>query len=328
MNRIRLPVRLPVRLAVALPVALAVIAGLVCAGLGVHVAAASLHPSTAIYATESHATGSHATGHARSVDAGGASGNVVWLLVLGSDARPGQSVTGSRADSIHLVGVNTTTGAGIALGIPRDSYVPIAGHGKNKINAAMAYGGPDLMAHTIAEFSGIEPDYVIVTGFEGFKQTVNGLGGLDIDVPQAVHAGGANVDAGHQHLNGHDALWYGRARHGVPGGDFGRSMHQGAIMVAALRQLQEHASPQTKVGAALDTLMDGVAVKMSPAQAYRLYQAGMAARPGKIKNCVLPGGFGWAGSMSIVEPDRDTMHAIAADVRDDATLSGSCPDAF
>src|SRR4051794_25711655 len=55
--------------------------------------------------------------------------NVVWVLCLGSDARPGQRLTGTRADAIQLVGLNLKTGAGTMIGIPRDSYVDVRGHG-------------------------------------------------------------------------------------------------------------------------------------------------------------------------------------------------------
>ena len=82
------------------------------------------------------------------------SDHVVWVLMLGSDARKGQSVTHSRADAIQLVGFNTRTGAATAIGIPRDSYVDVAGHGRNKINASMYFGGPDLMARSVGDMVG------------------------------------------------------------------------------------------------------------------------------------------------------------------------------
>jgi LCP family protein required for cell wall assembly len=307
--------RRTVRATLAATLALLLLGGL---GLGTRAAVAARHPSAAVYATA----------HAGAVDPGGARNHVVWLLVLGSDARPGQDITRERADSIHLVGVNTVTGAGVAIGIPRDSYVAIPGNGHNKINASMVYGGPALMARAVADFTGIRPDYVVLTGFSGFRHIVNGLGGLSIDVPVGVHSGGADVDAGHQHLNGDSALWYGRARHGVPGGDLGRSSHQGLMLIAMLAQLQRQASAKNQMAAALSTLLHGLSVKMSPVEAFRLYQAGMAVNPGKIKNCVLPGGFGWAGSQSIVIPDRAVLHRVVRDVRGDATLTGRCPKAY
>ncbi|HEU5035018.1 MAG TPA: LCP family protein, partial [Mycobacteriales bacterium] len=90
--------------------------------------------------------------------------DVVWVLFLGSDARPGQSVTRSRADAIQLTGINLRTGAATVIGVPRDSYVSIPGHGRDKINSSMYLGGPQLMGRSVANLVGISPDYVFTTG--------------------------------------------------------------------------------------------------------------------------------------------------------------------
>ena len=67
--------------------------------------------------------------------------DTVWILAVGSDARPGEEMTRARGDALQLVGMNTRTGAATAIGIPRDSWVSIPGHGNNKINAALYFGG-------------------------------------------------------------------------------------------------------------------------------------------------------------------------------------------
>ena len=66
----------------------------------------------------------------------------LFILSLGSDARPGQDITRQRCDSIHLIGIDLATHRASILGFPRDSYVSIPGHGTNKINSAMSAGGP------------------------------------------------------------------------------------------------------------------------------------------------------------------------------------------
>ena len=124
--------------------------------------------------------------------------NVVWVLFLGSDARPGQRLTGTRADAIQLVGLNLKTGAGTMIGIPRDSYVDIRGHGRNKINASMFFGGPQLMADSVGRLVGVRPDYVFTTGFLGFRGMVRAIGGVTVHSkfsfsdpirPQGYHRG-------------------------------------------------------------------------------------------------------------------------------------------
>ncbi len=284
------------------------------AGLVVHLQAGAANPAYALYAT----------GTAQGVDAGGDHGDVVWILAVGSDARPGEPVTRARGDAIQLVGVNTATGNGVVLGIPRDSYVPIPGHGSNKINSALVSGGPELIARAVGDMVGLQPDFVFVIGFLPFERLVNGLGGLQIDVPKAVDSPSVQVKAGSQKLAGHKALMYARARYGVPGGDFGRSRHQGDELTAMLTQLQK-ADPRQVGGAALGMLREGIAVKVSPSQAFRLYQAGMVAKPSTFRHCVFAGGFGMAGSASVVVVNRAEVRRVMADVRSDATLAGSCP---
>ena len=95
--------------------------------------------------------------------------DVVWIMAVGSDARPGEDMTRTRGDALQLIGLNTKTGAAAAIGIPRDSYVSIPGVGSDRINAALYYGGPQLLGETVGDLIGIEPDYVFVTRFEKFK---------------------------------------------------------------------------------------------------------------------------------------------------------------
>ncbi|HXR45458.1 MAG TPA: hypothetical protein VN759_11650, partial [Pseudolysinimonas sp.] len=71
--------------------------------------------------------------------------DIVWILAVGTDARPGKDMTRVRGDALQLVGMNLRTGAATAIGVPRDSWVPIPGYGSNKINAALYFGGPQAL---------------------------------------------------------------------------------------------------------------------------------------------------------------------------------------
>ena len=83
---------------------------------------------------------------------------VLWILVLGSDARPGEEVTEGRSDAIHLVGLDLQAGRAAGIGIPRDAWVEIPGDGRDRINTAMQVGdgddGPQRGAELAAEVSG------------------------------------------------------------------------------------------------------------------------------------------------------------------------------
>jgi len=154
------------------------------------------------------------------------------LLVAGSDARPGQDVARSRADSLHIVGMDGRGGGGI-LGIARDSYVPLTTGGRGKINAALALGGPDALLATVRSATGVPVEGYLLTGFDGFTKIIDGLGGLRISLPSTVGLGeGASVPSGASTLTGDRALALARERHTVAGGDVGRSANQGTILLA------------------------------------------------------------------------------------------------
>ncbi|HET7928514.1 MAG TPA: LCP family protein, partial [Actinomycetota bacterium] len=164
----------------------------------------------------------------------------LFVLVIGSDARPGRSAVNARADSIHIVGVNPRLGRVSILGIPRDSWVKIPGSGTNKINAALALGGPELLVRTVEQTSGIDIDAFVLTGFVGFERLVAAVGGIDVRIPYPIDdsAAGAHLRAGPEHLNRDEALAFARARHDVPAGDFSRSFNQGRLIIAALAMLR------------------------------------------------------------------------------------------
>jgi LCP family protein required for cell wall assembly len=165
-----------------------------------------------------------------------------FLLVIGSDARPGQSVAHTRADSLHIVAFNPRLGRGTIVGIPRDSFVAISGLGTSKINSALPFGGPELVVKTVERLSGVHIDGYVLTGFDGFKRLINAIGGLEVRIPYPMNDpdSKAHFKPGPARLSGRRALAFSRDRHDVPGGDFGRSLNQGRVMLAALQQLRDH----------------------------------------------------------------------------------------
>ena len=181
---------------------------------------------------------------AHDVDAGQ---NVMWFLALGSDARPGESILGSRSDAIQLVGINTVNGHAVTIGIPRDSWVDIPGFGNDKINAAMVYGGPQLTARTVANLVGITPDYVFVTSFRGVIAMAHAIGGITVRVRWDVTTNLRHYRQGQRHLNGLEVLDFARVRHGLPGGDFDGSLDQSSVLRGGLRQLIDRVKRQGRV---------------------------------------------------------------------------------
>ncbi|MGZ5339595.1 MAG: LCP family protein [Thermoleophilaceae bacterium] len=146
------------------------------------------------------------------------------ILVLGSDARTGESIDEtqagpSRADSIMLV--HAALGSVRKLSIPRDIEVEIPGHGTNKINAAYALGGPALTIETIEQFLGndLEINHLVEVSFEDFPQLINSLGGITVDNKTRICSPpfdnfwkGLTFRKGEIELNGRRALGYARVR--------------------------------------------------------------------------------------------------------------------
>jgi LCP family protein required for cell wall assembly len=253
-------------------------------------------------------------------------GHVLWVLFLGSDARPGQGMTSSRADAIQLTGINLRTGAATVIGVPRDSYVSIAGHGRDKINASMYFGGPQLMARSVGDLVGIQPDYVFTTDFWGFRQMINTIGGVTVNsrwnFSDPVMPGGYH--RGPNKLNGFQALIFARVRHAFPRGDFDRSANQQDVMRAILRQVRSRQEKPGFMERGVWAVVRHMNTNLRPSELYRLAQAASRVDPAKMRGCVVQGGTGYAGSASVVFPDVAQARRIGNDVRRDATLDHGC----
>jgi LCP family protein required for cell wall assembly len=185
-------------------------------------------------------------------DRPGAGRGTNWLLV-GSDSRQGLTaeqqkdlatggdVGSGRTDTILLIhvpsfGSSTPT---TTVSIPRDSYVPIPGHGKDKINAAFAMGGAPLLTQTVERATGLRLDHYAEIGFSGFADLVDAFGGVTVcpAVPISDPLAGIDLPAGCQQLDGRNALGYVRTR-ATPRADLDRMVNQRQVMSA----LSHHAA--------------------------------------------------------------------------------------
>ena len=180
----------------------------------------------------------------------GAGRGTNWLLV-GSDSRQGLTpeqqrdlatggdIGSGRTDTILLVHVpqfgssNPTT----MVSIPRDSYVPIPGHGQDKINSAFAIGGAQLLTQTVEQATGLRLDHYAEIGFSGFAVLVDALGGVTVCLTTPINDPLAGVDlpAGCQELDGPNALGYVRTRD-TPRADLDRMINQRLFMSALLQR--------------------------------------------------------------------------------------------
>lgn len=154
------------------------------------------------------------------------------VLVLGVDERPESEEEGSRTDTIMLVRVDPETGDVRLLSVPRDLLVEVAPGEENRINAAYNFGGIDQTITAFEDYSDVDVDHYAVVDFEGFKDVINAMGGVEVDVEDEVPPK-YEIQDGLQTLNGQQALFYARYR-GTSGGDIDRIRRQQQL-VAALR---------------------------------------------------------------------------------------------
>ncbi|MFS7875030.1 LCP family protein [Streptomyces asiaticus] len=204
-------------------------------------------------------------------------------LIVGSDSREGMSdedkkklhtgsAKGRRTDSMILLHVGENGNTMISL--PRDSWVTIPAftgstsgdripQSQNKLNASYSSEGPWLLVRTIEHNTGLKIDHYAEIGFDGFANIVDGVGGVDIDVPQDMKdkKSGNDLKKGKQTLNGQQALAFVRQRYGLAGGDLDRTKNQQKFLSALANKA---ASPSTimnpfklypTMGAGLDNLV-------------------------------------------------------------------------
>jgi len=162
-------------------------------------------------------------------------------LLVGSDSRANLSkderkrlgtgnAGGRRTDTIMLLHVGS--GPNLLLSIPRDSPVSIPGHGRTKINAAFAFGGPKLLTRTIEQDTGVRVDHYVEIGFGGFVNAVDAVGGIRVCAKKRLDDPLANLhmNKGCHQVDGIKALAFSRTRHTQALGDVDRAKNQRAVV--------------------------------------------------------------------------------------------------
>lgn len=173
-----------------------------------------------------------------------------WLMV-GSDSREGltpeqqaklstgdtQDASGQRTDTMMLLHIPAGSGKPILVSLPRDTYAAIPGHGKNKLNASYAFGGPQLLIKTVENATNVHIDHFAEIGFGGFAGVVDAVGGVQMCPSQAMKdpKAGLDIPAGCQNLDGSQSLGYVRSR-ATPRADLDRVQHQREFLSALMKK--------------------------------------------------------------------------------------------
>jgi len=226
----------------------------------------------------------------------------VNILLLGIDKRA-QEQGPSRTDTMIVLTIDPQNKTAGMLSIPRDLWVPIPGYSENRINTAHFLGerdqypggGPALAKKTVQYTLGIPIHYYARINFEGFEKLVDAIGGITIDVKEAIHDdkypdsnyGYMTIDipAGVQDMDGKTALQYARARHG--GSDFLRARRQQQVLKAIRDKVFSLNIPLTKIPEMLRIVGNSVQTDLSLNEMYALAKLGREIAAEDIKSAVI-----------------------------------------
>ena len=195
---------------------------------------------------------------------------ILNILLIGQDRREEDTMT--RSDSMILCTFNTQTEQITMTSFLRDLYLPIPGHSENRLNAAYAYGGMELLKQTLEENFGITIHGTVEVDFTQFAQVIDLLGGVSLELRQdeadAINrAVPGELTAGTQWLTGSQALAYARIRNLDSDGDFSRTNRQRKVITALVRSYKDTSIPN--ILTMLDKAMPMLSTDLSRRQLLR-----------------------------------------------------------
>lgn len=229
----------------------------------------------------------------------------ITVMLLGRDIdldnRAQRVDTNGRTDTILLAHFDFAANAANILSIPRDTLVRIPGYrGRRKINAAHAFGGPELVAATVDNFLGVRPDAYVVVDYDSFEKAVDQLGGLQVTVAKEMNYDDnwgnlhIHLKPGTQMLDGEEALGFVRYRKSNDGkadNDQDRIERQQQLLMATKRKMIS-ASTFFKLPEVIDTIRGGVNSSMTDAQMMAIAKFVRNLPPEAIQSATLPGSTG------------------------------------
>lgn len=252
----------------------------------------------------------------------------ITMLLLGVDQRP-DDPSPPRTDNIIVLTYDPVSNKGGMISLPRDLFVSIPGFDRSgKINTAYVVGesndypggGSALAKKTVSEFLGYPIDYYVKINFDGFKQVVDLIGGVDVVVPKTIHDDEYptidygymtfHIDAGPQHLDGDTALMYVRTRN--TDSDFERARRQQQVLMAVKDTvLQNKLLATLRVPDLLEIISQSVEHDIPTTDLLDLLAMANKVQIDQIDQLVLDTQYGTVDADSpygwIVLPDRDKI---------------------
>ncbi|RKE19366.1 LCP family protein [Streptomyces sp. TLI_171] len=258
------------------------------------------------------------------------------FLLVGLDARSDRPTTGQdakapawkagaqRSDTMMLMHISADRKSVSLVSVPRDTWVPVPGHGSAKINAAYSWGGPALMVQTVQDLTKIKIDHVAVIDWNGFRALTDAVGGVDITIPRTIEAKGDAREwlAGTHHMDGAEALLYVRERHGLPNGDLDRTKRQQNFLRSLMLQTMNSGtlSSPSRLTGLLGTIGDVASVddRLSNTDLYDLAWSLRGVRPDGVHFMNAPfGGFDTIDGQAVVLMDDGAARVLWEAMRTD-----------
>ncbi len=226
-----------------------------------------------------------------------------------------------RSDTMMVATFNPEDEKLKLLSIPRDSYVDIPENGQDKINHSFAFGGKELTIQTVEDLLNIPIDYYATVNFEGFKNIVDTLGGITVDVPFDFEQNSDDRVAeklqfyeGEMELDGRYALAYARMRYEDPRGDIGRNERQKEVVQAIIKEL---ASPSTltKVDDLAEDLGTNIETNMKFSDALNFLKKYKNFDTSNIDQLKLEGASDYLGQISYYFIDEQSLAEVQHELR-------------
>jgi polyisoprenyl-teichoic acid--peptidoglycan teichoic acid transferase len=256
-----------------------------------------------------------------------------WILLTGTDNRDADST--GLTDTMMLVRIDPTNKQAVIISIPRDLYVDLSSlgdYGYGKINAAEVYGGDAGAVEIVSQLAGVSISHYASIDFEGFKEIVDALGGVEVDVEKYVTATDASgeplynvdgsvaddIETGVQTLDGDQALVFARSRYyGI--GDYQRTANQ-RVLVKAIAQ-KVLASSATTMLSVINSLVSYVGTDMSVQDIYQIATTLQGMGIDDIYSYVVPSTTTTVDGSSVVLVDETAWEEMMTTIE-----AGGLPD--
>ncbi len=250
------------------------------------------------------------------------------ILLLGTDHQNNdQRVSDFHSDSIIVLRVDPGRHRLAYLSILRDLLVDVPGHGREKINAAFQQGGPALAVKTVSDFTGLQINHVLMVDFSAFKNLIDNIGGITVNVPERILSNpfdcpftvqkcqrwkGWRFGRGPQHMDGRRALIYSRIRENQLNpseSDATRAQRQQAVMQTTLHKL-------VGIGTFFDLpfngskLLEPLTTDLSASQVLELGWVKLRSSDSKTLHCQLGGDNQSYDSQAVLVPSEDKFGVI------------------